>query len=144
MEEFVSWLLLALRIALALALYAFLGWALATLWANLKQEGQAGTRRPMPSITLKFSREDMPGELHLTQPQAIIGRDPASDCVINHRTVSARHARLSYHHNQWWLDDLDSTNGTFLNDQPLSKEVVLADYDQVRCGEVGFIVLISN
>jgi pSer/pThr/pTyr-binding forkhead associated (FHA) protein len=69
-----------------------------------------------------------------------IGRDPGCECLVDDRTVSNRHAQFSYHHNQWWLVDLGSTNGTVLNGQPVTEAVVLINDDQVQCGQVNLAV----
>jgi pSer/pThr/pTyr-binding forkhead associated (FHA) protein len=69
-------------------------------------------------------------------PEVMIGRDPACDVALDDPTVSNNHARLSYHHGQWWLEDLQSTNGTFLNGQAVSAAQVVTGGDVVRCGQV--------
>jgi pSer/pThr/pTyr-binding forkhead associated (FHA) protein len=58
--------------------------------------------------------------------------------LLDDPTVSNTHARLSYHHGQWWLEDLRSTNGTFLNDEAVASPLVVTDGDVVRCGQVQF------
>jgi pSer/pThr/pTyr-binding forkhead associated (FHA) protein len=47
---------------------------------------------------------------------------------------------MVYHHDQWWLEDMNSRNGTFLNGSALDAPAVLADQDEVRCGQVSFSV----
>ena len=46
----------------------------------------------------------------------ILGRHPDCDIVLTHSTVSRRHARLSFRDGHWIVRDLDSTNGTTVND----------------------------
>jgi pSer/pThr/pTyr-binding forkhead associated (FHA) protein len=58
--------------------------------------------------------------------------------------VSARHARLTFHHHQWWVDDLQSTNGTKLNDEPLRIPTVVANGDTIKCGQVDLTVIIKD
>jgi pSer/pThr/pTyr-binding forkhead associated (FHA) protein len=41
---------------------------------------------------------------------------------------------LYFKQNQWWVEDLGSTNGTFLNLEPLSAPVILVDGDQIKIG----------
>ncbi len=74
----------------------------------------------------------------------IIGRSPNSDYPIANETVSARHARLSYHHNQWWVEDLNSTNGTYLNDERLTFPTVIISGDDLRCGRVNLSIQIEE
>ncbi len=134
--------LLVLRVFLALSLYAFLGWALYTLWRELHSEADLLTMHQAPSIAL-----DSPdGKLafRFDKPEVSIGRDPSSDCPIEDMTVSTQHARLSYHHNQWWIEDLGSTNGTYLNQEVVSTPLVLTVGDQIRCGQVVLNISISE
>lgn len=133
---------LLLRILLALSLYAFLGWAVWTLWLELKQQSKEVVLGLAPQITLE-SPEGL-GTFRFTKPEIIIGRDPAYDISLNDKTVSTQHARMSYHHHQWWLEDLDSTNGTYLNQDPVSTPVVMATGDLVRCGQVIFSITIDH
>ena len=125
--------LLILRILLAVLLYAFLGWALYTLWRDMRQQTTLQTERQVRPVTLSFEGLEA---LSFNQPEVIIGRSASCDVTLEDKTVSGRHTRLAYHHGQWWLEDLASTNGTFLNGEPVSVAVVLAHGDQVRCGQV--------
>ncbi len=130
--------LLILRVLLAVLLYAFLAWALYTLWRDLRRQTELQTARQMRPIILDF--EGIGQELRFTQLEVIIGRGHNCDVVLDDKTVSGRHARLAYHHGQWWLEDLISTNGTFLNSEPVSGAVVLTHGDKIRCGQVTGIV----
>ena len=67
--------------------------------------------------------------------EVLIGRDLACDLRLEDKTISARHARLSYRHNQWWVEDLKSTNGTFLNEEPVNTMTVLVSGDEIRVGQ---------
>jgi len=49
-------------------------------------------------------------------------------------SVSRRHARLVRHSDDWWVEDLGSTNGTFVNDDPVDRRK-LGDGDILRFGE---------
>lgn len=49
----------------------------------------------------------------------LVGRDPGCDIVLGDPTVSRRHVQLRFHDGIWSLRDLDSTNGTRLNDSPV-------------------------
>jgi pSer/pThr/pTyr-binding forkhead associated (FHA) protein len=73
-----------------------------------------------------------------------IGRNPACECQVNNDSVSAYHARLNYHHGHWWLEDLDSTNGTSLNQEKMVLPTVVIAGDEIRCGETRLIVASSG
>ena len=127
--------LLILRTALAITLYSFLGWALWILWRDLKQQQKVISLRQVPPLTLDIKLGDDVRHQFFDIPEIIIGRDPNCECAINSKTVSTHHARLSYHHSQWWVEDLESTNGTLLNQEQVSAPIVVTPGDQLRCGE---------
>jgi pSer/pThr/pTyr-binding forkhead associated (FHA) protein len=91
-------------------------------------------------VSLTFDGLD---KLSFNQPEVIIGRSASCDVILEDKTVSGRHARLAYHHGQWWLEDLGSTNGTFLNGEPVSAAVVLTHGDQLRCGQMAGVIAIG-
>lgn len=137
-------LLLAIRIILAFALYAFLAWALWTMWQELKGQSAIQASRRAPLLQLLIEQPEGTRTEHYNKNEVLIGRESTCDCIIQHSTVSSRHAQLSYHHLQWWLEDLDSTNGTFLNEEQVSSSVVLATGDRIRCGAIWIKVEISE
>ncbi len=138
-------LVLILRLGIALALYAFLGWALFTIWRDVRDRGFILSERKVPILTLAvhYDNHDVT-QRAFTQTDITLGRDPACDLSINDDAVSARHARLRYHHGQWWAEDLGSTNGTRLNQSRLSAPTVLISGDQVECGHTALIVSIGG
>jgi len=66
------------------------------------------------------------------EPQ-LIGRSSEALPIID-ATVSRRHAELHPDDGRWYLRDLESANGTFVNGKRLSGRVELAPGDQIRCG----------
>lgn len=129
-------IVLTLRLFLAVALYAFLGWAFVTLWRELRNQSLTLESRKVPGISLMVQNGDMPPSLrHFSQAEILMGRDSHCDIPLDDNTVSSRHARLVFHHGQWWLEDLGSTNGTRLNNEPLTIPTVVIGGDQVSCGK---------
>ena len=134
-------LVLILRFVLAIALYAFLAWALSTLWQEVKQQGEFLSSQKKPSIQVHARPENgKETQHHYLQTEVTIGRDPNCDFPILDDAVSAHHARISYHHAQWWLEDLNSTNGTFIGKNKVSVPTVLINSDQFKCGNTVFTV----
>lgn len=136
---------LLLRLLLAVSLYAFLLLGLITLWRDIKQQGAVLSSRRVPPVSLRIQRgESSPQVRHFLLPEITIGRDPACECPLDDETVSARHARLSYHHNQWWLEDLNSSNGTTLNQVRLTLPTVVISEDEFKCGDAIIIVSLAG
>lgn len=135
---------LILRVFLAVSLYGFIGWALYTLWRDLKLQSSIINRQSMPEISL-LPRDDTTQPPRLfKQAEITIGRDPSCDFMIADDTVSAQHARLLFHHQQWWIEDRNSTNGTFLNKEQLTTPTVIVSGDELRCGQKSFEVKIHK
>jgi serine phosphatase RsbU (regulator of sigma subunit) len=65
---------------------------------------------------------------------AVIGRTPPADLVLEGTTVSRRHCRLELHDGQLRLNDLGSTNGTFVNGARLEEAAVLEDGANIGVG----------
>jgi pSer/pThr/pTyr-binding forkhead associated (FHA) protein len=67
--------------------------------------------------------------------QLLIGRDSSNGVAINDAEISRKHSRLSFQGGKYVLEDLGSTNGTFVNGQRLAGPVVLKPGDVVSLGE---------
>ena len=134
-------ILLLIRAILALTLYAFLGWAFITIWRDLRQHKTTVQNQQPPEISMQIKNgEDIVNQL-FQGTEITLGRDPSCECALISETVSARHARFTYHHGHWWLEDLQSTNGTIINGQPLTTAIVVIPGDQIRCGDIQISIL---
>jgi pSer/pThr/pTyr-binding forkhead associated (FHA) protein len=137
-------ILLILRFALAASLYAFLVWALITIWRGIKnQEAQLAINQSIP-IRLTFEEDEEIKEVRLAKSEIILGRDSSCDCVLNDKAVSNKHACLSFHNKLWWLEDLGSTNGTFLNQELVSSPLVVTHGDKITCGNKTLTISLEN
>jgi pSer/pThr/pTyr-binding forkhead associated (FHA) protein len=67
-----------------------------------------------------------------------IGRSPDADIRIEDRFASSVHARLYSRGATYYVEDLNSTNGTYLNGAVLEGEAELADLDEVKIGDTEF------
>ena len=79
-------------------------------------------------------------EFELTRAEIIIGRDPGVDLTIPSPAVSRRHARLVRDGGEYAVEDLGSSNGTFLNGERLIARRILKSGDQIRLGQAITII----
>jgi pSer/pThr/pTyr-binding forkhead associated (FHA) protein len=136
---------LILRVLMVVALYAFLGTALWIMWRQLAQSTERAGNRKVPRIHLEVKQAGQPAATRaFAQPEVILGRDPLSDLPLADAAVSSRHALLSYHSGQWWIQDLGSRNGTRLNSAAVTLPTVLADGDELRCGDTFVSVVLAE
>lgn len=128
-------LVLILRVLLAIALYLFLCLILWMAWQDLRRAGFQAIRPKVPALRLEIQNGSaQPLFKTYSQPEILLGRDPICELRLHDEAISARHAKFSYHHGQWWIEDLHSHNGTSLNQIKLTTAAVLTNGDEVRCG----------
>ncbi|MEC9096613.1 MAG: EF-P lysine aminoacylase EpmA [Planctomycetota bacterium] len=72
----------------------------------------------------------------LSAGENIVGRDKNADIQISLNAVSRQHANLNVSPNSVVINDLESANGTFLNDTRLKKEALLQDGDRIRIADL--------
>lgn len=95
-----------------------------------------------PEILLKSTDLRLCGHIYISSFPAIIGKAVAdAGCRIMVPTISRRHARLDYKENEFFLTDLHSSNGTFINGEsiPAMKPVAIHFGDSVIFSDVEFI-----
>lgn len=130
--------MLVVRVLLALALYAFLGVLVWMLWRDVRAAGQVSAARTRPRGRLVIVETSLPGlALGATfplLPLTSVGRAPTNTVPLPDDTASLEHALLHLRDGQWWLEDLDSRNGTRLNDSPLSGPAPMMAGDVVGVG----------
>ncbi len=68
----------------------------------------------------------------LTNDELLIGRGTDADVVLPERQVSRYHLKIHYRDGRYFLEDLDSKNGTFLNGQQVKGTVSLQDGDEIQ------------
>jgi hypothetical protein len=64
-----------------------------------------------------------------------VGRDPDNDIVLEHASVSQRHATIVRTEGRYYVRDLDSQNGTFVSERKIS-DAELSDGDRIRFGNL--------
>ena len=70
--------------------------------------------------------------LHLDKPVMTLGRDPSCDLVLDHPAVSRLHAEIRKEGENFFIFDLKSTNGTFVNSEAVETKRQLQPGDEIR------------
>ncbi|MEO8852068.1 MAG: FHA domain-containing protein [Allobranchiibius sp.] len=143
-----------IRVGLLVALWAFIFSIVGVLRGDLY-----GVRSPRPDSRRPAAREDRRparpakaphgGPTHLAVIEGLmrgisvplsdggvlIGRNPECVLVLSDDFASGRHARVYRDGDAWFIDDLGSTNGTYIGDQPIGQHVPMREGTRVRIGQ---------
>jgi pSer/pThr/pTyr-binding forkhead associated (FHA) protein len=133
-----EFVLLALRLALALVLYAFLAATLVFLWRDLRSATL--DTNAAPQGYLELLSQPGPGQVFPLSNLNLFGRADDNTIILDEETVSSHHARLSYRGGQWLLEDLGSKNGTTVNELTLEDPMVVTFGDEIRLGNVRLVL----
>ncbi len=75
---------------------------------------------------------------HTSGDNTLIGRSPGCQIQIEDPAVSKQHARLYTSEGKWFIEDLNSSNGTYLNSHSIQKPKSLKPNDVIRVGTHSF------
>jgi hypothetical protein len=134
-------ILLLLRLLSALLLLGFIGVIGFFIYRDIELTTAGTTRRDTFGfiIILESNIESLKaGEKFPLLPITSIGRSPLNHVVIEDEYTSGRHALLVFRSNQWWLEDLQSRNGTMLNGLPVEEPTVITPSDEITIGRASF------
>jgi len=147
----------ALKFGFIAVLYLFLLWVARSALRDLRRTNgddvapsydeatgmhAAGVALDAPTGMPKLRVESAPGlrsgSVYDLTNGATLGRGAQADIVIEDTFSSSRHARLAPHGDSVVVEDLGSTNGTYLNGEPLTGPQPLHDGDRIRIGDSEF------
>jgi Inner membrane component of T3SS, cytoplasmic domain len=94
-------------------------------------------RPPVVGWLVAMTGEQKGEDFRLHEGQNMIGATADCQITLKDATVTSRHASVRYQDGKFLITDLDSTNGTYLNDRPdrIAREE-LKDNDTIRIGEI--------
>ncbi len=87
----------------------------------------------MATIIIKL-KGGIISEVDLEKDTTAIGRDMSGDVYLKHPSVSRKHTHILKKGSTFYVEDLNSTNGTFVNGEMISRRKVLSDGDEIVIG----------
>lgn len=144
-----EWFILALRIAFIFLVYFFLYQVARVTLRELVTigtvtSGDMATRTSMPDPSSAIELLDpaqssyAAGTTFPLDHYTTIGRNEGNAIEIDDDFVSGSHAEIFFEQGAWWIQDLNSTNGTYLNSHRVGNRVELSNGDIVQFGRVRF------
>lgn len=149
-------LLNLLKIFLLVLLYLFLLRVLRAVWAEInpprpatapaataaagqaRPGGQRGARRPQAANVPPHLRVVEPaairGQQYMLGAEATLGRAAGCQIPLEDSYASQVHARVYVRDGQWYIEDMGSTNGTYLNRRRVAGPMVMNRRDRIQIG----------
>jgi pSer/pThr/pTyr-binding forkhead associated (FHA) protein len=125
-----------LRLAFLAMLYVFLAAVVRILLRDLR----AAAREPMSAlgrlIVIASPGEPPTGTVFPADAVTTIGRDVNNTIVLDDVFVSGEHAVLTFRGRGWFLEDLGSTNGSYLNGEPVTAIAAASFGDEITIGGI--------
>ena len=140
--------LFLLRLLSAVLLLAFLGVIAWLTYKDMKLTTSLIAERDRRYGSLRVLASGIPASLEIDHlipllPVTSIGRAANNSIVLEDEYVSSQHAIITLRSDQWWLEDLNSRNGTIVNDLILEDVTVIATGDVIKIGNTVFRIELS-
>ncbi|MCY6371270.1 FHA domain-containing protein [Clostridium ganghwense] len=133
---------LVLKILIIAVIYVIIFWALRIMYKDIKSGNKK--RKSSKVFGLEIVRIGE-GNTNLKRGSVIpirnvlsIGRKDSNLLVLNNEYISGHHAKIYIRNNECFIEDLKSTNGTIVNNNPIDKVTYLKGGDEIVIGEYVF------
>jgi hypothetical protein len=98
-----------------------------------------------PSATLVVRQGPQAGmSFSITGNQILIGREEGLDIILQDPESSRRHSRISWQGGDFVIEDLGSTNGTFVNGVQITAPQILSPGDSIGIGQTALVFQVSG
>ena len=133
--------ILGLRIAFIGLIYLFIFQVMRVIVRDLRQVAPADVAQSRSKygklVIVEPGRSRLQaGTIYTLQAVTSLGRRPSNTIVLDDDFVSGEHSLVSWRDNRAWLEDVASTNGTFLNEAEITRPTPISEGDIIGVGDV--------
>ena len=133
-------------IVFIIILYLIIYYALKIMYKDVKTGGKKNTNPNLNKYGLEITKaggnEDLEEEsVMLIRGDVTIGRKDDNAIILSEPFVSGHHARVYTKNNTLYIEDLNSTNGIYVNDEKVQGKTKLITDDEIKIGSAIFTVL---
>ncbi|MGL5244371.1 MAG: FHA domain-containing protein [Sarcina sp.] len=126
-------------------LYSIIYYALKIMYKDVKggkkKRGKTQKAHGLEILSADVASELKVGSVIPVSTTITLGRREDNSIVLNDKFVSSYHAKIYVRNNEFYLEDLASTNGTFVNEQKVTGRIRLKVNDTIRLGSNVFKVI---
>ncbi len=126
------------RLLFLLVIYGFLFVVVRVLLRDLRAASKGPAELGRLIVLASPRGEPQPGGSYPLDAVTTLGRDVNNGIVLDDPFASAEHAVLTYRGRNWYVEDVGSTNGTFVNGVPVDGVGPLGFGDELQVGEIRF------
>lgn len=139
-------LILGMRLALLLLLYLFIAAVFWLIWRDLRTTARQ-VEQPRRALARLVVEDGGGSQLHAGEtfnvlPVTAVGRDLSNTIVLSDAAISGEHCLLSLRDGQWWIEDLGSRNGTYLNGVRVTRPLTVSPGDAISLGRIQFRLVV--
>ena len=133
-----------LQYSLLMLIYYFLFRVIKMIYKDLKMPRQnldLVSRKDLPQgklVVVDSGNIKLAKAVFILNESVSIGRNEHNEVMIDDSFVSYEHANINRNKQGYWLVDLNSTNKTYLNHEPVVERVLLKNGDLIKIGAVTF------
>ncbi|MDR5683025.1 MAG: FHA domain-containing protein [Armatimonadota bacterium] len=128
-----------LRYVVLAGLFWFLYRAVRVMESELRAAAAAEQTPQTATLVVERGGDGLSrGQTFVVASGAVLGRSPAAQILLPDEFASAQHARLVLHGSAFWVEDLGSKNGTYLNERRVTAPVPIQDGDTLKIGQTVF------
>ena len=129
-----------IRLSFVGLLYLFVAFVVRGLWRDLRATVATVDRALGRLVVVASPGPPAPGvgEAFALDAVSSLGRDVNNSVVIDDAFVSSEHALLTYRGRAWYVEDLGSSNGTFVHGRRLAAPTSCRYGDEIQVGQVRF------
>lgn len=138
-----EWTVLLLRVVFIFLLYFFVFQVIRVISRELRVAAGQGSssvqaQRVQGAILVADPGDSnlQRGDVYDLEPVTVIGRHPRATIMIDSTFVSSEHLQLNWERDRWWVTDLRSTNGTFVNGSQIRVPTGIRPGDVIELGAI--------
>lgn len=134
------------KFLIILVIYIFIFWALKIMYKDIKGSNRKKRRTSkvfgLEVVKIEEANQVLKiGSLIPVKNILTIGRREDNLLILQSQYISGYHAKIYVKNNEFFIEDLNSTNGTKVNNKIISKPTYLKSGDEISIGEYGFKVI---
>lgn len=140
-----EWFVFLLRVIFIFLLYFFIFQVVRVISRELRSDAARGvapaqSERFRGGLLVTDAGESnlRRGDVFDLDPVTVVGRHPRATIMVDSAFMSSEHAQVSWDQDRWWIADLNSTNGTFVNGTRIRVATGIRLGDTLEIGGVKF------